>query len=201
MIDREALAKAIDLLSRNNFIIEAEGNIKIPLCFKSKAFFHLLGFQHIKDIPRVCNAKNKGSFIKEFLRDDVLVQQVQKSAYFEEVRPRIETFSRVCDMLISDQCEIIIEFDPSKLSSTKLRSRFLLYKTDDYTTYYLLGIAVDDNGAHYPETYIVEPSRYYVANQKLLSCKISVCPLEESNKKQNTSVKPCTSPLNAFARQ
>lgn len=174
MIDRSALALTVNTLTKKNFTLEIEGGITLSFHFDAKSFFHLLGLQYITDIPRVVSARNKASLVKQLLTDDVLFSQIQKSAHFGMIRRRVETLGKICDMLISDQCEIIVEFDPAKVPATKIKSKYLLYKRDMSNTYYLLGIATDGSGRYYPETYLVDSSKYYVANQTLLTCKIIV---------------------------
>lgn len=180
MINIEKLSKAIYVLSKKNFTAEIEDGTEIHLSFKPSNFYHLIGLQHLTDIPAVINAKNKGGLVKQLLKDDKLVKQVEKSAFFNSIRPRIETIDKLVEMLVSDRCEIIIDFDATILEATKLRSKYLLYKSEDNTTYFMLGIAQNQEGIYYPETYIVEPSKYYVSKQKILNCIISY---EEFNSK------------------
>ena len=133
-------------------------------------------------MPHVAFAKNKASLIKQLLKSEMLFRQIQSSAHYAKIRPRIESFSLVTEMLLTDKCEIIIEFDKALAPEAKIKSCFLLYKTEDRTTYHILGIAMDDRGLYYPETYIVEASRYYVSGQTLLDCQITHREFDYKNK-------------------
>lgn len=176
MPEYEQLIKAIDDLSLKNFCITLEDGRTIPFHFKPAYFFHLLGLHYITDMPHISAPKNKASLINQLKKDEKLFRQIKASSHYSNIRARIETFPNVVKMLLTDQCDIIIDFDRSLAPKAKISSCYLLYKTDDRTTYHILGIATNGKGLFYPETYIVEPSKYYVNGQKLLSCKISQAP-------------------------
>lgn len=171
MIDIETLSKSINTLLGNNFIIHIEDGRAIPFCFKLAHFHHLLGLHYLDDMPDIKNAKNKSGLVKKLLKDPRLFSRIQRSSHFEKIRDRIEKFPIIVDMLISDRCKIIIDFDKSLLPATSIKSEFLLYKTEDYKCYHILGIASVKN-FYYPETFLVENSKYYVTGQKFLNCTI-----------------------------
>lgn len=163
----------IKTLLQKNFLLTLEDGRMIKFHFKPGYIFHLLGLHYLVDMPHISNAKNKAGIIKQLLREPKLSQQIQQSTHFGKIQERVYTFNKIVEMLLTDKCEIIVDFDKSQLPSCKLISKFLLYKTDDYCTYYILGFAPIGNETYYPETYIVENSKYYISGQKLLTCKIS----------------------------
>lgn len=163
---------AIHILLEKDYCITLEDGRIIEFFFKPGYFFHLLGLHYLTDIPNISNAKNKAGIVKRMLKDQSTAKQIQQSSHFYKIQERVNTFYKVSEMLLSDKCEIIVDFDKTLLPSCKLLSDFLLYKTEDYNTYYILGLSPDGNGLYYPETYIVEHSKYYISKQKLLSCEI-----------------------------
>lgn len=173
MSEYEIFKKAIDDLLLKNFVIEIEDGQRVPFHFTVANIFHLLGLHYITDMPNISGAKNKGSLVNLLRKDERLFQQIKKSSQYEEVRARMESFSKISEMLLTDKCKIIIKFDKSLVPETTIKSCYLLYKTEDRNTYHILGLASKVNGIFYPETYFVEQSKYYVNGQELLNCQIN----------------------------
>lgn len=168
----KTISDTIAVLSSKNFTVILEDGRTIQFFFKPNNFFHLLGLQHLEDMPSISNAKNKASIAKQLGRDVNLFKQIKQSAHYYKIQERIETFEKIAEMLLSDKCEIVINFDKSRVPSSKIISTLLFFKTDDHIVYYMLGLAEGKQGNYYPETYIVEHSRYYISNQDLLYCDI-----------------------------
>lgn len=183
MEDIETLSKVINTLLSKNFVMYIEDGRVVPFCFKPENIHHILGLQYLDDMLDIKNAKNKASFIKEFLRSARIFERIKRSAYFEKIKDRIEHLSVISDMLISDKCEVVIEFDSALLAFTTIKSKFLLYKTEDYKRYYILGIAKRGECTYYPETYLVENSKYYVSGQTTLSCIIECTEFKRGGKR------------------
>lgn len=172
MIHRETLNSTISTLMHKNFAILLEDGREVQFHFRRDSFHHLLGLQYLDDFPHISKPKDKNGIVKALIRDNNLVHQIERSINYPSIEKRINNFYRVVDMLISDKCEIIIDFDKTLVPSTRVESEFFLYKTEDYQTYYMLGIAKDKRGIYYPETYIVENSKYYITGQNLFICTI-----------------------------
>lgn len=173
MLSRESLATAIAALSKRDFTIFIEDGRVVPFFFSQESFFHLLGLHYLADMQTISKPRSKSAVVRQLLKDERLFKTIQKSAYFPKVQARIEEFGRIVDMLISDTCEVIIDFDKSKVPSAKIESTLLLYKTDDHISYYLLGIMQGTDGRYYPETYLTEGSKYYVSGQQIWTCTIT----------------------------
>ena len=193
MYEYETLINTIEALSKKNFTIAIEDGRELHFHFRTENFFHLIGLHKLTDLPHIYGAKNKAGIINQIKKDDRLFRQIQKSAHYSEIQERIESFYKVTEMLLTDKCEVIVDFDREKAPETKIASCFLLYKSSDRITYHLLGIASTDKGLLYPETYFVEKTKYYVNGQTLLDCHIShkefaykhTKPLNSSNGQHN----------------
>lgn len=174
MIDIEAINQTIHILKRSNFRISIEDGTVFTLRFQTAQFYHLLGLHYLVDLPDMSNNGRSDEIIKRLLDGRITLSYLQKSAFFGKIAARLEHFSLLADMLVANRCKIIVDFDPS-LITTQIKSRYLLYKTDSsHSIYYLFGIACTPRGVFYPETFFVEPSRYYVSEQNLLDCVIDV---------------------------
>lgn len=176
MSEYEQLINAINELSLKNFVITLEDGRVVPFHFKPAYFFHLLGLHYITDMPHISAPKNKAGLVNQLKKDERLFRQIKTSSHYHRVQDRIETFPTIVKMLLTDQCKIIVDFDKRLAPDAKISSCFLLYRTEDRVTYHILGIASNGKGLYYPETYFVEPSKYYVNGQKLLDCQITQAP-------------------------
>lgn len=180
MIEIEKIQKTIDALVHSDFEISIENGVSFPLRFRLFNFFHLLGFHYLTDLPHISRSKRKDEVVKRFLKNNITLADLHKSKYFYKIEKRLDSFDCLADMLINGNCKIIIDFDPSLVKTTLIHSKYILYITDDYNTYKLFGVAQAKNGEYYPETFFVEPSKYYITGQTLLSCSIT-CTKHKSN--------------------
>ena len=127
MSEYEALKNTIDALSKKNFTVKIEDGRELHFHFRTENFFHLIGLHKLTDLPHIYGAKNKAGIINQIKKDDRLFRQIQNSAHYDEIKERIETFYKVSEMLLTDKCEVIIDFDRKKAPETKIASCFLLY--------------------------------------------------------------------------
>ena len=171
MIETEKISNTVHSLLYKDFTIRIEDGTVIGLRFRMHDFFHLLGFHYLKDLPDVSKPRRKDEVVRRFLRGTLSAQTLEKSTFFHKIQKRIELFSEIEKMLVSNRCKIIVDFDPSLIKATWLRTKYFLFRTEDHATYMLFGIGRDQN-RYYPETFIVEPSKYYVTGQRLLDCTI-----------------------------
>ena len=172
MIVVEKIKQSIDVLLHKDFVITVEDGTVIEFNFQLYNFHHLLGFQKLKDQPSIARPKHPDEVVKRFLDGRISLRSLQKSPYFRSIEARMEHFPLIVEMLITDKCKIIVDFDATLVKSTSVKSRYFLYKTDDHITYKLFGLAPLKKPKFYPETFLVEPSKYYVSEQIQLDCTI-----------------------------
>lgn len=172
MTDIEQIKKTVNALLRKNFTIKIEDGTIVVFHFRMSHFHHLLGLHYLSDLPNISKPKYVDEPVKRLLSGDITLSDLQKSVSFGKIEKRMEYFPLLENMLVGNSCKIIIDFEPSLVPSTHIKSKYLLYKTDNHITYYLFGIALLDGQKYYPETFFVEPSKYYISGQKLLECSI-----------------------------
>lgn len=172
MIDVEKIKQAIDMLLHKDFVITIEDGTVIEFNFQLYNFHHLLGFQKLKDQPSIAKSKHPDEVVKRFMNGKISLGSLQKSSSFHLIEARMEYFPLIAEMLITDKCKIIVDFDATLVKSTIVKSKYFLYKTDDHVTYKLFGLAPLKKSKFYPETFLVEPSKYYVSEQIQLDCTI-----------------------------
>lgn len=154
------------------------------LCFKPKHYHHLIGFQHLTDLPDIASCPKGTSHFYRLLKNKTYREDaIRESTHFSDIHERITSFSRVERLLTASKAKIIIDFDPTKADS-QINARFLLFEREgksfagEAITYYNLFIGYNDRqDYYYPATYIVEHSRKYQSEQNYLECAIEEVPL------------------------
>lgn len=148
-----------------NYIVHLDCNMKLKIALKNEHFYHLAGLHYLTDIAelnkKLRNNSSKNIF-KKILRGDIDQSKVEKSKHYNRIRGRLEKFKKFDEVL---NCKIIVDFDYTKLPSTKIQSKYILYREYD-GIYVMLGLRYDEKGEFLiPETFMVENGDYYVKNQ------------------------------------
>ena len=173
MTDIDKVAAAIQSLLGKDYTLEIENGAVVRFKFQMYNFYHLLGLHYLTDLPDVARNRHIDEVVKKVLNGKIPLSHLQKSLYFNKIESRISNLHLLREMLICDACQIVVNFDPGLLPKSSIKSEYLLFRREGMCTYYLFGIAHDDSGRYYPETFFVEPSRYYISGQELLNCSIS----------------------------
>ncbi len=145
-----------------------ENDMKIRVYFAKKHFHHLLGLGKLTDIaPLVITKNNTATNIyKNIEKGKITYSQISKSVFFDKIKDRIDNFNYLNNMLFE---KVVINFDKSKVPSSKLQSDIILYQ--DKGNYYLHLCLAQDNICYYPETFIVQHDNYYIKGQQELKIK------------------------------
>ncbi len=96
------------------------------------------------------------------MNGSITQELIEKSSFYNKIEKRLSHFSDLGDVISS---KIIIDFDYTKVPRTELLSKYLLYKEYE-TGYAILGLRYDTlNDIYIPETFVFEPTDYYIKNQ------------------------------------
>ena len=150
----------------------ADGNV-LAFQWKRKDFPHLIGLQKLVDIPLISNFNDPknltvsaGFIISRIKRERFLTDAVIRSSiYFPKIRERYENFSRE-NLLTLSYTDVIVDFNPDLIGSV-LKSKYILFERKD-AGYDHLGIAKDQSGGTYVETFFYNPTDIYIKNQRVL---------------------------------
>ena len=139
-------------------------NMTVDVIFNTKQFHHLVGLQYLTDIAQV-DTRGKGnssSYIyKQILKKRISHDTIKFSSFYGDIEDRLKYFLNFDDVVNS---KIIVDFDYTKLQ-TKILSKYLLYRQYG-DIYVILGLRYSEKyNAYVPETFIIEPSDYYIKNQ------------------------------------
>lgn len=157
--------EAYQKLLGKHYILTLENGMKIEFYFAPRHFPHLIGLHYLTDTPQVIQtAKNNSAAIYRNIRKGFITYSLlKKSKFFSKIEKRIEYFPLISGLMGQ---KIIIDFDPSKVEKTEFKARYILFKSHELGYLHLcLGA---DSKIFYPESYIYEPSKYYISEQTLL---------------------------------
>lgn len=172
----EQSVEIYERLRRKTFRITIENEMVFLLRFLPEYYHHLAGFQHLSDFSDLFRPGNGASgFYQNVKKGRIPEEKLYRSVHFHEMEARLQYFAKIEEILCSGQTKIIVSYDPNKAFS-KIQADFLLYRREGYfatATYY--GLFLRSVGEKLlPITYVVEPSRRYVANQLMLDCEIEI---------------------------
>ena len=167
-----------ELLRKHKYRITTEDGTIIELLFSGKRFHHLLGLQHLDDLPHIANPRMKMSrFYSEIKNGKPSETEIKKSVKYDTISERVENFDQLLPLMSPGEKRIIVKFDASKVD-TVIEATFFVYKRDGFfsdATYFTLFIGQDTKtGEYYPATYIVEHSNKYIKDQDIQFCTIDI---------------------------
>lgn len=170
-------------LSRQKFKITIENGTSFVLAFDKSRYHHLVGYHYLTDLYDIANPPyGKKRFYRQLKNRKITEAEIAKSVLYAHIAERVRFFGYIEEIVSATECKIIVEFDKKKADSD-IEAKFFLYKRNgnslkqEPVTYYALFIGYDaEETAYYPATYIVEHSKKYVNEQKMLNCKIEVLP-------------------------
>ena len=158
---------------KNDYFLTLETGDILHIFFKKEYLQHLLGLHKLKDIPEAQVGPGQKQLIyKRIQRGKLTMSMVRKSKYYHKIADRIQFFPMI-ESLFSRK--VIVDFNPTLLESCKLNAQYILY--EEYGTGYLqLAIGNSVSGI-YPESFMFEPTKYYLSGQTLLDVvKLEVVP-------------------------
>lgn len=183
MDELKKCVQAYEELINKNYILTLENDIKIEIPFKAHHFYHLIGLQYLTDDivqVRKTPTQTATSIYRSIKKEHITYDDISKSKYIGKIQDRILNFPNIKDVLSH---KIIIDFDPTKVERTSVKAKYILYKPYE-RTYLHLFLAADDN-IFYPESFIYEPSNYYISGQNLLDIKdVEILTSENNTKKK-----------------
>lgn len=164
-----------------DYILTLETGEVLHIFFKKEHFQHLLGLHKLKDVPEAqAKPGQKQLIYKRIQRGQLTMNMVQKSKYYHKIKDRIQMFPMIESVFFK---KVVVDFNPALLESCKLNAEYILYM--QYGTGYLhLAIGHNVSGIH-PESFIFEPTNYYLSGQTLLDViKLEVVPKHDKHEKK-----------------
>lgn len=168
--------KIFERLRSHKYKITIEDGSEFILTFSAKHYHHLIGFQHLTDLPDISRPPSTTRFYLMLKKGKVSESYISSSTHINKINDRINTFEQLEDIVCPGVSRIIVEFD-NTLASSKIVAKYYLFKQVGGLNgaYHMLFIGHSaSNNAYYPATYIIEHSPKYIANQTFLNCTIEI---------------------------
>ena len=148
-----------DNLAGHKFHLKAGKNkrtIEFDIIFGVENFKHLIGLNKLTDIQIGLINSEAGYF--QILNKRTTIEDIQKSAFYKLIEPRIDNFSKLKSALFSKELMV------KSLDGTfnLIRADFMLTEKDDSFGYAHLFLKGDKITV--PVTYIINASNYYLRN-------------------------------------
>lgn len=144
------------------FVLDCE--ISFVVSFHAEHFHHLVCLKYLTDTVQVTKRKDYPTSViyKKILKGKIPQSIIEKSEFFTKIHERLLYFCNFDEIISS---KLIIDFDYTKVPSTDLLSKYLLYKQYE-DGYAILGLKYDiQKGLYVPETFFFEKSDYYIKDQ------------------------------------
>ncbi len=140
---------------------------------KKRNFPHLIGLQKLIDIPLISSFNDPtdptvsaGFLISRIRKQRFLTDAIiRTSIYFPLIQDRYDNFSRE-NILSLSYTDVIVNFNPCLIGSS-LKSDYILFEQRN-VGYNHLGVAIDQVGNPYIETFFFDQTDSYIKNQKIL---------------------------------
>ena len=162
------------LVDLNDISIILSNNDKIHFRFKMENLPHLLGFQHVTDIPLFYKYSENQIYANQLLKairhGSIKQNEIDSSKLFKEVydkRMKYFTYDRIYNMLLNGN---ISSFNPKKIKhfDTRLdKIDYIMWENFNGGYSHLgLGFSIKGNKGH-PNTFFYRDNRDYVENQEM----------------------------------
>jgi len=177
-------AKAYANLFDKDYVYMLETNVTLQVYFVPDFFHHLIGLQKLVDIPQVMKGyQNNARYIfKNIISGIITLDDLCKSRYFNDMEARLRHFSQINTLVEFEK--IIIEFNPSLISSKIDKADYILFKQSNDNMYLNLFLKEDsaNKNKQIPLTFIPCPNDYYTYGQKVINI-LSMTRRERTGKK------------------
>jgi hypothetical protein len=121
-----------------DYHVELDNGKTIIIRFFPDNFYHLLGIHKLSDLS--IKGRQTKTFYNQVKRRRLTIEHLEKSVFYDEIKPRIESFT-VLD-IINDRK--LIEFNKARIHGCSLNAKYIFY-SERHTLMLILGVTNDKN--------------------------------------------------------
>lgn len=114
------------------------------------------------------NGLGKSRIFKKLLKKEISLKNIENHKDYHKISNRIKYFEQIDKLLDKQHSKIIINFDNSLVSNTKLLRTVFMFYAHEKSGYTHLTIGKEKE-KYYPETFFHEDSKRYISGQELLN--------------------------------
>ena len=168
----EKAARAYAEICRHTYNYTFDNGDVISVRFCPNNFCHLAGLRKFDDLWEFQSQNGKpvysaANIYKKALKGEFSDYYLQTSkAYTQEAMDRIESFSRLKELLETDRAVYGFNKNIAPIV-TRLKSNIILFRDEGFNFYLMLGLA-EDGRTYYPETFFLRFDDAYIKGQKIV---------------------------------
>jgi len=153
-----------ELLDKD-IVVRLEGGECLRFFFLEEHFMHLLGLHYLRDLD--CLSGRRKRQILSRIKDGQLTQaMLEGSCFYTQIERRVEMFEKLPLFFSPGKCELIIEYDRSKVRPySNITAHYILF-IQETGAYLHLPLVYNENNVLCPQSFFVEDGTRYIDRQK-----------------------------------
>ena len=165
----EDIAKCVEAYAeaaKCTYGFRLENGEAFTLSFADEHLFHLLGLHKLLDLEGFSGQKRKTQVIRRLMTGRLSHEHIAGSDFYPSIQSRIAYFPLVGELLHLETCNLIIDFDRTKVRPySNIDAKYILFREVDGGIIHLT-LAMDNQGELRPQTFLFERGRRYIDRQK-----------------------------------
>ena len=137
-------------------------NISFSIIFKEMHFFHLAGFQYLKDLSQILTESREQIF-RRILKGKLKKQIFESSEYYPKIKDRIDYLSYLEQIM--DSNKTVFKYNPRLEAFSAIQADFLLKNEVQSRNVFTFLSKDSENGKYFCRSFFPQIDRDYSAGQ------------------------------------
>ena len=153
-----------ELLDKDILIL-LENGTRLKFFFLEEHFMHLLGLHYLRDLD--CFPTSRKRQALSLIRAGKITQaMLERSEFYAGIEQRIEMFEKLPLFFMPGRCELIIDYDRSKVKPySAITADYILF-IQEAGLYLHLPLVYNEKRVLCPQSFFAKNSRRYIDRQK-----------------------------------
>jgi len=176
-------AEVYNELLGKDVLIRLENGTSLKLRFLEENFTHLLGLHYLSDLDYFPANRKRQAF--SLIRAGKITQaKLERSVFYSKIEQRVEMFERLPLFFLPGKCELIIDFDPSKVKSySNISADYILFIKEADMYLHLPLRYNEKRDILFPQSFFPRRNKQYIDRQRIYRIhEINVVPYKEKPK-------------------
>ena len=162
------IVKCADLYTElldKDFLIQLENGTCLKFFFLEEHFMHLLGLHYLRDLN--CFPSNRKRQVLSLIQAGKITQALlERSEFYSGIEQRVEMFEKLPLFFAPGRCELIIDYDRSKVKPySSITANYILFiKEEDL--YLHLPLVYNEKQVLCPQSFFAKQNKRYIDRQK-----------------------------------
>ena len=153
-----------DLLDKD-ILIQLENGVCMKFFFLEEHFAHLIGLHYLRDLGCL-SGRRKQQILSSIKSGQITQETLERSCFYSGIEKRVEMFEKLPLFFVPGRCELIIEYDRSKVRPySNITAHYILF-IKEAGMYLHLPLVYNENNVLCPQSFFAEKSARYIDRQK-----------------------------------